>query len=140
GENYWVPPGGVGRVMLLRPVRWDYFYDEVGKGTVGLVRALILLRRRAPELRSGDHFFYNDWGRYQSRRLLLFSRSTADQFILVALNFSDTDQVVSFSFPAGGDYREQLHGNASDDLLGVAANTDVRLQVPSNYGRVWRKS
>ena len=27
GENYWIPPGGIGRVTLLHPVRWDYFYD-----------------------------------------------------------------------------------------------------------------
>src|SRR5262249_17383626 len=34
GENYWVPPGGVGRVMLLRPVRWDDFYDDVGTSPI----------------------------------------------------------------------------------------------------------
>jgi hypothetical protein len=126
--------------MLLRPVRWDDFYDEVGRSTVWLVRNLTRLRRRIPELRDGDHFFYNDWERYQSLGLLLFSRSSGTQFTLVALNFSSTDQVVSFWFPVSGDYREQLHGNASDDLLGVAAGAEVRLSVPSNYGRVWRMS
>jgi maltooligosyltrehalose trehalohydrolase len=140
GENYWVPPGGLGRVMLLRPVRWDYFYGDVGRSTVGLVRRLISLRRQTPELRNGDHFFYNDWGRYQSRGLLLFSRSRADQFTLVALNFSDADQIVSFWFPTSGDYRELIHGSANDQLTSVAANTEISLHIPSNYGRVWRKS
>jgi len=139
GENYWVPPGGLGRVMLLRPVRWDYFYGDVGRSTVGLVRRLISLRRQTPELRNGDHFFYNDWGRYQSRGLLLFSRSRVDQFTLVALNFSDADQIVSFWFPTSGDYRELIHGSANDQLTSVAANTEISLHIPSNYGRVWRK-
>jgi 1,4-alpha-glucan branching enzyme len=140
GENYWVPPGGLGRVMLLRPVRWDDFYDEVGRSTIWLVRNLIRLRRQIPELRNGDHFFYNDWGQYQSLGLLLFSRSAGSGFTLVALNFSDADQVVSFQLPAGGDYREQLHGNEIDRLPGVAAGAEVRLSVPSNYGRIWRNS
>ena len=26
-ENYWIPSWGEGRVMLYRPVRWNYFYD-----------------------------------------------------------------------------------------------------------------
>jgi 1,4-alpha-glucan branching enzyme len=140
GENYWVPPGGLGRVMLLRPVRWDDFYDDVGRSTIWLVRNLIRLRRQIPELRNGDHFFYNDWGQYQSQGLLLFSRSAGSGFTLVALNFSDADQVVSFRIPVAGDYREQLHGNSSDDFAGVAAGSQVRLSVPSNYGRIWRNS
>ena len=28
-ENYYLPEQGLGRVLLFRPVRWDYFYDEV---------------------------------------------------------------------------------------------------------------
>ena len=73
GENYWVPPGGLGRVMLLRPVRWDYFYGDVGRSTVGLVRRLISLRRQTPELRNGDHFFYNDWALPVARSLALLA-------------------------------------------------------------------
>jgi 1,4-alpha-glucan branching enzyme len=137
-EDYWVPPGGVGRVMLLRPVRWDYFYDDVGKSTIRLVRRLAALRRQTPELRRGDHNFHNDWVRCQSRGLLLFSRSLPGQFTLVALNFGDTDQLTSFWFPLAGTYRELLHGNPADDLPGVVANSEVRLTIPSNYGRIWR--
>jgi hypothetical protein len=126
--------------MLLRPVRWDDFYDEVGRSTIWLVRNLIRVRRQIPELRNGDHFFYNDWGQYQSLGLLLFSRSAGSRFTMVALNFSSTDQVVSFRFPLSGDYHEQLHGNPGDDLLGIAAGAEVHLPVPSNYGRIWRNS
>ena len=28
-ENYFLPDVGAGRVALLRPLRWDYFYDDV---------------------------------------------------------------------------------------------------------------
>jgi 1,4-alpha-glucan branching enzyme len=137
GENYWLPEGGLGRVMLLRPVRWDYFYDPIGRQVVSLVRTLVRLRRRGGQFRSGDHFFYDDYGRYQSKGVLLFSRWNTDAFSLVALNFTDADQTVPFWFPVGGDYREELHGG--DDLHGVAPNTEWRLTIPSNYGRIWTR-
>ena len=57
GENYWPPPGGIGRVMLLRPVRWDYFYDETGKATVRLVRRLLSIRREHEESAAASDFF-----------------------------------------------------------------------------------
>jgi 1,4-alpha-glucan branching enzyme len=136
-ENYWLPNDGLGRTMLLRPVRWDYFYDGVGESIIGLIRKVIRLRRNNDEYRTGQHYFYNDWDRYQSKGLLLFSRIKGNRFSLVALNFSDTDQVVPFWFPIAGNYVEQLHGNASNLLSGVAALTEVSLQVPANYGRIW---
>jgi 1,4-alpha-glucan branching enzyme len=135
GENYWLPDTGMGRVALLRPVRWDYFYDDIGKATVGLVRKLLRLRRQRGQFRRGEHFFYNDPARYQSHGVLLFSRQLDGAFSLVALNFSDADRTVPFSFPRSGDYREELHG--LDNLSGMTAGTQVWLRVPSNYGRIW---
>jgi 1,4-alpha-glucan branching enzyme len=136
-EDYWVPPEGLGRVMLFRPVRWDYFYDEIGTNTVGLVRKLIRLRRQRVELRSGQHFFYNDWNQYQSRGLLLFSRSLAGSFTLVALNFTDQDQTVPFWFPIAGTYPEQLFGKPADLLQNITPPGATQLTIPSNYGRIW---
>ncbi|HEX9047214.1 MAG TPA: alpha-amylase family glycosyl hydrolase, partial [Verrucomicrobiae bacterium] len=138
-ENYWVPPEGFGRVLLFRPVRWDYFYDTVGTATERLVRKLLRLRRQRDEFRRGQHFFYNDWDRYQSRGLLLFSRASGNQFSVVALNFSDSDQTVPFYFPLAGTYAEQLHGNAADLLQNVPALAETALTIPSHYGRVWSK-
>lgn len=138
GENYFVPDSGMGRVALLRPVRWDYFYDPVGKATVRLVRNLLELRRRLPQLRSGGHFFHNDPGRYQDRRVLIFSRSTDEgDHTLVALNFGDSDQTVPFTFGRGGKYREELHGH---DLTDVADGQERWLTIPSNYGRIWTRT
>jgi 1,4-alpha-glucan branching enzyme len=135
GENYWIPDGGIGRVMLLRPVRWDYFYDPIGRQMIRLVRRLLRLRRQHAHLRAGEQYFYNDAARYQSRGLLLFSRRDDAAFTLVALNTADADQVVPFTFPIGGDFREELHGE--DSLTAVAAGEERQLRIPSNYGRVW---
>jgi maltooligosyltrehalose trehalohydrolase len=135
GENYWLPSSGLGRVMMLRPVRWDYFYDPVGKRVIALVRKLARLRRRGSQFRHGEHYFYNHFDRYQSKGILLFSRWDDSAFSLVALNFSDVDQTVPFWFPIGGEYREELHG--VDSLHGVIQLQQRWLTVPSNYGRVW---
>lgn len=135
GSNTVVPDNGLGRVMLFRPVRWDYFYDEVGRSLVGLVRNLARLRRSGPQFSSGDYYFYNDWDAYQSKGILLFSRSDNQHFSLVALNFTESEQVVPFRFLRSGSYREELNG--MDNLANVSANVETWLNIPSNYGRVW---
>ncbi|HCA26146.1 MAG TPA: alpha-amlyase [Betaproteobacteria bacterium] len=134
GENYAVPQQGWGRVMMFRPVRWDYFYDPVGQATVSLVRTLLGLRGRQPQFRHGDHFFYGDHD-YLSKNLMFFSRRQGNRYSLVALNFGDTAQTALFAFPLSGDYREELHGN--DGLQGIAAGRPRPLTIPSNYGRIW---
>jgi glycosidase len=124
-------------VALFRPVRWDYFYDGVGRSTIALVRKLAALRNQLPQLRRGDHFFHNDRGRYQDRQVLVFSRRLGDDVTVVALNFGDSDQTVPFAFDAGGKYREELHGH---DVSDVVAGQQSWLAVPSNYGRVWTRT
>ncbi len=135
GENYFIPEQGLGRVLMFRPVRWDYFYDDIGQRILGLVRKLIRLRKKSEEFRRGSHYFYNDFISYQAKGILIFSRATRDNFSLVALNFSTTEQEIDFVFPRSGNYREELHGQ--DNLSGVIANRPVRLSIPSNYGRIW---
>jgi hypothetical protein len=136
-ENYFLPDSGFGRVMVERPVRWDYFYDQVVRNILWLVRHLIKLRGGGRQFRTGQLFFYNDWSRYQSQGILLFSRYDADTFSLVALNFSDDERSVPFWFPGSGNYREELHGQ--HDLMDVVALQERSLTVPSNYGRIWTK-
>jgi maltooligosyltrehalose trehalohydrolase len=137
GENYYVPESGFGRVALLRPVRWDYFYDPVGRATIGLVRKLVALRNQLPQLRRGDHFFHNDVGRYQGRQVLVFTRRLGDDLTVVALNFGNQEQTVPFRFELGGKHREELHGH---DLTDVAAGQESWLTVPGNYGRIWTRT
>ena len=139
GENYYVPEQGWGRVLMFRPVRWDYFYDPVGKAVITLVRKLIKLRGQQPQFRYGEHFFYNHYENYQSKQVLLFHRKYSLHLSLVALNFSDFTQWVPFTFPIGGEFKESLHGQDDPVLnIGAIAEGETRwLEVPSNYGRIW---
>lgn len=135
GENYYLPEQGFGRVMLLRPVRWDYFYDSIGKSMIGLVRKLIKLRRQQSQFTEGNHFFYNNYDRYHSKDVLLFSRQYGNKFSLVALNFGNNEQAVPFWFPIAGNYQEELHGE--NNLIGVPSYSEYWVNIPANYGRIW---
>lgn len=136
GENYYLPDFGAGRVGLLRPLRWDYFYDDAGRSLVGLVRKLLLIRRQRPQLRRGSYFFFNHWDRYLSRGVLLFARYYGPQYTLVAVNTGDTEQTVPFWFPIGGDYKEELHGGDLG-LKSIVPFQETPLTIPSHYGRIW---
>jgi maltooligosyltrehalose trehalohydrolase len=135
-ENYFLPDFGMGRVSLLRPMRWDFFYDDSGRPIVSLVRNLLRIRRQRDHIRQGTYFFFNDWDRYQQFGVLLFARYDGGGYTLIAVNFGDTDLTVPFWFPIGGDYVEELHGGALD-LKNVPALQQVWLNVPSHYGRIW---
>ncbi|MFK4511841.1 alpha-amylase family glycosyl hydrolase [Bradyrhizobium daqingense] len=135
-ENYFLPDFGMGRVSLLRPMRWDFFYDESGRPIVSLIRRLLRIRRERDHIRQGTYFFFNDWDRYQRFGVLLFARYAGPQYTLVAVNFSDTDRTVPFWFPMAGDYVEELHGGALD-LRNVLSLQQVDLDIPSHYGRIW---
>ena len=77
-ENYWVPEQMVyGRVMVYRPVRWNYFYDNDGQPIIRLVRKLTKIRRAEVQFIDGLHFFYNDYNNFNSKGLLAFSDRAA---------------------------------------------------------------
>jgi maltooligosyltrehalose trehalohydrolase len=137
-ENYFLPEFGAGRVSLLRPLRWDYFYDGSGHPIVGLVRKLLRIRRERTQIRRGSYFFFNDWERYQRRGVLLFARYEGPRYTLIAVNTSDADEIVPFWFPIAGDYLEELHGGGLD-LKNVAALQQTALTIPSHYGRIWTR-
>jgi 1,4-alpha-glucan branching enzyme len=138
-ENYFLPDSGLGRVALLRPLRWDFFYDESGQPIVRLVRKLLRIRRQLDQIRRGTYFFFNDWDRYQQFGVLLFARYDGGSYTLVGVNVGGTDQRVPFWFPTAGDYVEELHGGALD-LKNVPALQPVWLDIPSHYGRIWTLS
>jgi 1,4-alpha-glucan branching enzyme len=138
-ENYFLPDFGMGRVSLLRPLRWDFFYDESGQPIVSLVRKLLRIRRQRDHVRHGTYFFFNDWDRYQQFGVLLFARYDGVRYTLVAINTGDTPQRVPFWFPIAGDYVEELHGGGLD-LKNVPALQPIWLDVPSHYGRIWTLS
>lgn len=134
-ENYWVPNEGYGRVMLYRPVRWNYFYDNDGQPIIRLVRKLTKIRQGGAQFRDGSHYFYNDYANFNSKGLLAFSRQVTGTFSLVVVNFTDQDQSTTFQFPYGGNYVEQIEGN--ENLTDVAAGATQAITIPSNYGCIW---
>jgi maltooligosyltrehalose trehalohydrolase len=135
-ENYFLPDFGAGRVALLRPLRWDFFYDSPGRQIVTLTRKLLRIRRERSHIRRGTYFFFNDWDRYLSKGLLLFARYEDAQYSLVAVNTGDVEQTVPFWFPVGGDYTDELEGGEFA-LNGVVPLGETTLSIPSHYGRVW---
>jgi maltooligosyltrehalose trehalohydrolase len=134
GADNTVPERGFARIGLLRPMPWEHFYDDYGRGMLRLVRKLTRIRKAHRQFQTGDYFFHNDWDRYQSQGVLVFSRSNVQHFSLVVLNFTDGEQHVPFTFPRAGSYTELLHG---EDNFQVGANEQRWLTVPSNYGRIW---
>lgn len=70
---------------------------------------------------------FNHCDRYLARGLLLV------QYTLVAVNTSDSDQIVPFWFSVGGDYLEELHGD-SLNLHNTVRLQETMLTIPSNYG------
>lgn len=136
-EKYDIPYDGYGRVEIHRPVRWELFYDEVGKAMIRLVRELLKIRNAHPIFRRGQFHFHNDWQQWLQHGLLLYSRWDSSHYALVALNMTDRDLTTQFWFPVTGSYSNKL---APYGTLQVAhANSPTSFTVPSNYGAVWFK-
>ncbi len=134
-ENYDVPESGPARIGTLRPVRWERFYDDMGKSMIWLFCLLIALRRDEPVFRHGSYYFFNNWDHHQWRGLGAFRTPLRECMGFGTLNFSEYDHDVDFTFTDAGDYYEQLHGH--DNLLGVYADNTLMLRIPAHYGRVW---
>ena len=118
-------------------MRWEFFYQDQGRGLIRLYRRLLALRKQLSLFRRGNYYFHNDWNQWQGRGVLLFSRSEGGTYALVALNFTDTDITTGFSFPQAGTYQELLHGS---QLQVGDTQWPTTITIPSNYGRVWMHS
>lgn len=134
GADNVMPDRGFARIGVLRPMPWELFYDEYGRHILSLVRRLTRLRLAHPQFQSGGHYFHNDWDRYQSKGALLLSRWDARHWSLVALNFSQQDVSIPFTFDRSGPCAELLHGQ---DNFQAVAGQERWLQVPRHDGRIW---
>lgn len=133
-EGFTLPGNGLGRIALLRPINWDYFYDSAGRTIVSLVRLLLRLRRTRSELRSSNHYYYADPVNYQNRGVMIFSRILGGQASVIAVNFSESTAQVPFTFPLPGHWKERI---LNQDQLDVAVGQSAQLTVTSNYGQLW---
>lgn len=132
GEDYTLPGNGLGRVGLLRPVVWQYFYEDTGRRLVELTRSLLATRGNRAEVRRGNHYYYPD-RRHQGLGVMVFRRQLAGDTTVVAVNFTDAHAVTPFAFPATGTWTEALHG----ERIQVSSTDERMLLIPSNYGQVW---
>lgn len=132
GEDDALPGNGLGRVGLLRPVTWQYFYDDRGRRLVELTRSLLSTRRDRVEVRRGSHFYDAD-PRHQSLGVMVFRRQLEERTTVVAVNFTDAPAAAPFAFPALGTWTEALHG----EEIQVTSTDERALLVASNYGQVW---
>ncbi len=135
-EDYAIPDGGYTRVLARRPLHWEHFYDQAGKGLIRLYRILGRLRRENRALRSRRSWYYNresspDTGLIAYRREV----GQLQEVALVFLNFSDVDQVLVLPFPRAGQWREGIDSN--EEIVVAAAGEFIEVRVPSNYGKVF---
>jgi hypothetical protein len=100
-EN-WSVPSGLGRVLLSRPLQWEYFYDTIGKAVVRLYRIMGTLRARHRALGSRGFFFYYDDPFHRRDGIVAYRRlAEADdghrrEDMIVILNFSDQELTPGF--------------------------------------------
>jgi 1,4-alpha-glucan branching enzyme len=132
GEDYTLPGNGLGRVGLLRPVTWQYFYEDAGRRLVELTRSLLATRRTRAEIRRGAHYYYPE-PRHQSLGVMVFRRDLPGQTTVVAVNFTAADASAPFTFPATGAWTNALDG----EQIQVSDTDERMLLLPSNYGQVW---
>ena len=132
-ETYWLPPGGEERPHHLRPVHWEYFYDEIGHRLLRVVRLCLRVRRERAEVRGDEFHFYDDWWSHQRHGVVVFSRGSGAATTVVALNFTENHVGVPFTFPEAGRWRDGL----DQEEIVTAPNEPRTLEIRSNYGQVW---
>jgi 1,4-alpha-glucan branching enzyme len=136
-ENYTVPSASPGRNDVERPVHWDYYFDDAGAKTAGLVRTLLGIRRAHPAFTSESLRFTNDPGNYQDKGLLALEATRGDDVGLVLVNFTDHDVDTWLKFPARGRYADAIHDHASTEVTTTTADEWRPVHVPRHDGQVW---
>lgn len=138
GESYYVPENQlhIGRVVVPRHIRWDFFYDKVGRTILKLVRRLIFIRSHNEEFTKGEYYFHNKESLLK-QNILLFTRSFKDTISIVILNFNHfTIPALEIEIPLSGhcinlldgmNYGNLVKGNTT--LINIEGDNGVVLQI-----------
>jgi maltooligosyltrehalose trehalohydrolase len=152
-ENTGLAAEGMVRVRGLRPLHWDYFYNADSKidgstvlPLVTLYRKLGNLRRKHPALRAPrenakEEYFSSE------ERVLVYRRWTADDILIVALNFSNLEQHVPVPFGHAGVWVDVLEASYNDQKPNSVRcepysrsvndpSVNELVHIPSNFGRI----
>jgi 1,4-alpha-glucan branching enzyme len=144
-ENWSVPHGGLGRVLLSRPLHWEYFYDPTGKALVRLYRIMASLRSRHRALGSRGFLFYYDDPFHRRDGIVAYRRraeaagGAPAEDLVVILNFSDREVDAWIPWPAAGTWRELVDGagGVQPSVQPLQDGEWKPVRVPSNYGAVY---
>ncbi|MGE5755161.1 MAG: alpha-amylase family glycosyl hydrolase [Planctomycetaceae bacterium] len=148
GENYVLPGSGTTRIQIRRDVHWEYFYDDIGQVLIRVYRRLGRLRRACRALRGRESFYFNQNSNLGGQAIAYSRHAPAtatepEQFAMVFLNFSDSEQTLSVPFPIAGTYREmldddiQIQGGGHREIVISSGGQFQNVQIPSNYGQIY---
>lgn len=137
-DNYFASRDGLGQIKIFRETRWDYFYDDIGRITLKLIRKLIKIRRSNPEILSisDNSFYYLDEEIHKKSGVMVFERRLDDRICIIAINFSDENQIIPINFVRPGRYVEELRNS---ELFSINGHEIIDKEIPSNYGCIWVK-
>ncbi|HKK23675.1 MAG TPA: hypothetical protein VJ947_08310 [Pseudohaliea sp.] len=110
------PPGGSDyrRVLVERPVHWEYLCDPIGREMIDLYRRMATIRHGHRALKARGEFFYDHEEPHLAKRVIVFHRSAptdgkaAEEQLMIALNFGDADATVSARFRTPGRWVDAL--------------------------------
>ena len=147
-NDAWMPEEGDGRV-LARPLPWAQADDAIGTAVRALIGRLAELRRNHPALRSKNFFpsgydesrsgFGGDgFGVDTGKQVAIFHKWAAaggnTERVIVAINFSESEQSVDVPFSVDGAWTDLLTGTRYD-VNGFWLRGHG---VPSNWARVFQ--
>jgi 1,4-alpha-glucan branching enzyme len=142
-DNYNLPDDGMARVHLARGTHWEYFYDDDGNRLIRLYRRLGALRRNSNALRGTSSYYYYQQS-HQQNQVIAYHRyapaagTTAEDWVMVVLNFADSAGTITLPFPKAGTWREMIDDDKRLLTIAVAADGETHsVTVNSNYGMVF---
>jgi pullulanase len=153
GQYESLPNDNPGRTDTQRPLKWAQLDDDIGRRLYALYALLAGIRATRPALRTGGFYpwpYYdgevnlnrNGYGVDSERRLVIYHRwgpasdATRTERIVVALNFSDQDQMADIPFPANGEWTDLL----STTRVTVTGWRLPQYTINSHWGRIFTDS
>jgi 1,4-alpha-glucan branching enzyme len=149
GENYGLPSGGFGRVRGARPLHWDYFYSPKSSVDGETVLPLTRLYRILGDIRQAHPALKGDRNQcvleveHLERKVLVYRRWQGADVVLVAINFSESEQEVDIPFGMVGTWTDILKTAYGDSDIYTTVNVSsvadwIKVSIPSSFGRLYQ--
>jgi hypothetical protein len=147
GADNDMPESGDGRVVP-RPLDWNWLLQDAGPTVFARYQTMMAIRKQHPALRS-TNFYPNNWdesltgldsngfGIDRDRNVVIYHRwadspdGTTDRYY-ITLNFSQSDQLTSFTVPNSGSWNDLISGTVFNPVAGRISRT-----LGSNWGAIY---